>query len=346
MRSLLWLWSSVCPARLLRRCGGLVGCWLLLELAAGPALSQVRPASARKPVVAAPAGKAPAAKPSLPPADPPAVRTKLAQAATLTGVFKESEALAVYQSILKTVPAHYLALCQAAVLSVKIGSRYSDETRRAAYFDVARQYADRALLQQPEAGESNYALALVLFSQATLLPAGARLHVFRDIRAHVYLATEQRPDWPEAWQLRGRWQYRVAHYNLLERLYSKLVLGGVPAGGDSREAIASLEKAHQMAPQNIPFSYDLARMYLYQGRRRRAIAVLREMEKLPPITSEDLVVSRLGRQLLPPLLRADARRQKRLARQNPPVPPTSPIPAPEAVPPLRPLPNDTIHRRQ
>ena len=247
-------------------------------------------------------------------ADPSAVRTKLFQAAALVNGFKESEALGVYQEILKLDPSHYLSLWQAAVLSVKIGSRYSDETRKTAYFDAGRQYAERALALRPEGGESNYAVALALFNQATLYKAGARLEAFRDLRSHVYLATEHRPDLPEAWQLLGRWQYRVSHYNLLERLYSKLVLGGVPSGGDSREAIDDLEKAVQLAPQSLPFHYDLARMCNYQGRRKAAIAVLQTAQQIPAITSEDLVVLRQCRQLLPRLVRANARRQRRLER--------------------------------
>ncbi|WP_201984850.1 tetratricopeptide repeat protein [Hymenobacter rubidus] len=278
--------------------------------------------------------------PAIQPPDPPAVRIKLFQAASLANSFKDSEALAMYQDILKTVPTHYLALWQSTVLSVKIGSRYSDETRKAAYFNAARQYADRALLLRPEGGESNYAAALALFHQATLYRAGARLAAFRDLRSHVYLATERRPDLPEAWQLRGRWQYRVAHYNLLERLYSKLVLGGVPDGGDSKEAMADLEKAHDLAPQNLQFCYDLARMYFYQGRRRRAIAILYEAEKLPLITSEDLVVSRLCRKMLPPLLRADARRQKRRARAG-----KAPKPSILVRPDASKLPADSASRR-
>ncbi|MBF9220289.1 tetratricopeptide repeat protein [Hymenobacter ruricola] len=262
-----------------------------------------------------------------PPADPPAVRVKLFQAASLANQFKDSEALAVYQEILNLAPTHYLSLWQAAVLSVRIGNRYSDETRKAAYFDAARQYADRALLLRPEGGESNYAAALALFSQATLYSAGARLAAFRDLRSHVYLATERRPDLPETWQLLGRWQYRVAHYNLLERLYSKLVLGGVPEGGDSRDAMENLEKAHKMAPQNLQFCYDLARMCQYQGRRRRAIEVLLEAEKISPITSDELVISRLCRKMLPPLARADARHQRRAASEAAPAPPPTPAPA-------------------
>jgi len=282
--------------------------------------------------------------------DPPAVRAQLLQAASLAARFKDSEALAVYQNVLKILPAHYLALWQAAVLSVRIGSRYSDETRKTAYFDAARQYADRALLLQPEGGESNYAVALALFNQATLYRAGARLKAFRDLRSHVYLATERRPDLAEAWQLRGRWQYRVAHYNVLERLYCRLVFGRIPAGGDSREAMLALEEARQLAPQNLQVCYDLARMYRYQGRRRRAIDLLRQAAKIPAITSEDLVVARLCRKMLPPLLRADARRQKRLARLGPKPPPAEPLTEPLPVPlPLAPassrVPLDTLTRK-
>ena len=231
----------------------------------------------------------------------------------LANSFKDSEALAVYQDVLKAVPNHYLALWQSTVLSVKIGARYSDDTRKAAYFDAAHQYADRALELRPEGGESNYAVALALFYQATLYRAGARLEAFRDLRSHVFIATERRPDLAETWELLGRWQYRVAHFNLLERLYSNLVLGGVPARRQPRSH-GRPGKSTRLAPQNLQFCYDLARMYRYQGRRQRAIAILREAEKISPLTSEDLIVSRLCRKMLPPLVRADARRQSRLAR--------------------------------
>ena len=248
------------------------------------------------------------------PVDPPAVRTKLFQAASLKNSFKESEALAAYQEVLKMQPNHYLALWQAAELSTKIGTRYTDETRKSAYYDAARRYADRSLALRPEGGESNYAVALALFNQATLYHAGARLRAFRELRSHVYLATERRPDLAEGWALLGRWQYRVSHYNVIERIYSKLLLGGVPVGGESRAAMASLEKARALAPHNLQFYYDLARMCRYQGRRRRAIEVLREAERITAVTSEDLVISRLCRQMLPPLLRADTRRQRRQHR--------------------------------
>jgi tetratricopeptide (TPR) repeat protein len=246
--------------------------------------------------------------------DSAALRQHLRKAASLQAKYKDSEALAEYQAALKLNAQHYESLWRASVLSVSIGTRYSDETRKKAYFDAAHQYADRALALQPEGGESNYAMALALFSEAGLISARDRLRLFKQLRSHVYLAAERRPDLPEAWQLLGRWYYRVAHYNVLEKTFSRIFLGGYPQGATSKKAMDALEKARQLDPGRIQYCYDLARMYKYQGRRRRAIALLQEAIKLPTYTSEDLTMNRLCQQLLPPLLRAAARRDRLHAR--------------------------------
>ncbi|RYY19478.1 MAG: hypothetical protein EOO36_05685 [Cytophagaceae bacterium] len=297
--------------------------FLLLALAlaggggVGPVLAQKTTSQPSPPAMPEAAELKPAAKPAgkvsaVP--DSVALRQHLRNANALQNQFKESEALAEYQVALKINPQHYESLWRSAVLSVSIGNRYSDETRKSAYFGAANQYASRALLIQPEGGESNYAMALALFSQAGLLSARDRLRLFKQLRSHVFLAAERRPDLPEAWQLLGRWYYRVAHYNVLEKTFSRLVLGGYPQGASSAKAMAALEKARQLDPSRIQYCYDLARMYKYQRKRRRAIAVLQEAIKLPTYTSEDLTVNRLCQQLLPPLVRAASRRDRLHAR--------------------------------
>jgi hypothetical protein len=312
MSALNWLWRCVSDGK-----------WQLLPLALllvllGATVAEAQPRP-RKPTKTAKAAKVTPVAAPLPAivADPPPVRRALREAVKLEAEYKDSEALAKFQEVLNLNPNHYRSLWEAAILSVRIGTRYSDETRKSAYFNAARQYADRALLLRPEGGESNYAVALALINQATLRNARGRLVAFRDLRSHVFLATERRPDLPDAWQLLGRWQYRVAHYNLLERLFSKLVLGGVPDGASSRAAMESMEKALALDPGRLQFCYDLARMYRYQGRRRMAIAVLEKAIIIPPVTSEDLVINRLCRKMLRPLVRKDLRRQQREARRFP-----------------------------
>ena len=280
-----------------------------------PAWAQSTTTSQPSPPALPEAGELATARPSasrMP--DSVALRQHLVRAGALQAHYQDSEALAEYQAALKLNAQHYTSLWRAAVLSVSIGNRYSDETRKSAYFAAAHQYADRALALQPEGGESNYAMALALFSEAGLMSARSRLRIFKALRSHVYLAAERRPDLPEAWQLLGRWYYRVAHYNVLEKSFSRVFLGGYPHGATSKKAIEALEKAHQLDPSRVQYCYDLARMYKYQGHRRRAIAILQEAIKLPTYTSEDLSINRLCQQLLPPLVRATARRDRLHAR--------------------------------
>jgi tetratricopeptide (TPR) repeat protein len=222
----------------------------------------------------------------------------LAEARALQKQYKDSEALAKYEQVLALAPGHYEALWQASVLSVRIGSRYTDETRKAAYFSAARLYSTRALVVNPEGAEGNYAEALALANQATLLSARGRLIAYKEMREYVFKATEKAPKWADAWQLLGRWHYRVDHYNPLERAFSKLVLGGMPNGASTRRALTALSRAHELDPARIQFCYDLARVRLNQGQRSQAIAVLQEAAQLTPVTSEELEMSRRCRSML------------------------------------------------
>ena len=222
----------------------------------------------------------------------------LGEARALQAQYKESEALAKYEVVLAKAPATYEALWQAAVLSVRIGTRYTDETRKTAYFSAARLYSSRALVVRPEGAESNYVEALSLVSQATLSTARARLLAYREMKPYVFKAVEQRPAFADAWQLLGRWHFRVDHYNLLERIYSRLFLGGTPSGASSNAAVDALTRAHELEPQRIQFVYDLARMLINQRLFTRAGVALQQAVEITPVTAEELEISRRCRKLL------------------------------------------------
>ena len=242
----------------------------------------------------------------------PALRAGLAEGGQLLKSYRESEALSRYEQVLAQAPATYEALWQAAVLSVRIGSRYTDESRRFAYYTAARLYANRALVVCPDGAEGHYAAARVLAAQAPLRPLRSRLLAYREMRPHVYRATELRPDWAEAWQQLGRWHYRVDHYSLPERLYSRLFMGGVPAGGSTLLAIEALRRAYELDSQRIEVAYDLARVYLNRSQYTRARNVLQAAAQLTPVTAEELVISRRCQLLLEQLNRRQRRQHSRL----------------------------------
>ncbi|MCA8830140.1 tetratricopeptide repeat protein [Hymenobacter pini] len=268
-------------------------CWILLGWGAIP-LSEAQSASQTASVAAA--------------SPDPTIDRLLTEAVRLQSEYHESEALAVYEQVLSKAPATYEALWQASVLSIRIGSRYTDETRKSAYFSAARLYANRALVVRPNGAEGHYAEALCLATQAPLLTARGRLLAYREMREHVFRATELRPQWSDAWQLLGRWHYRVDHYNILERIFSRVFLGGMPTGASTFMAIDALRKAHELDPHRIQYAYDLARVYLNRGQQTRATAVLQEAVTLTPVTVDELETSRRCRRMLE-LLNRKLRRQ-------------------------------------
>ncbi|RFP64949.1 hypothetical protein D0N36_11465 [Hymenobacter lapidiphilus] len=280
-------------------------------LACPAAQAQLRPKRASAEKAAAAAVLAPPC--GAPPANP-ALQAGLAEAGELLKAYRESEALSRYEQVLAQAPATYEALWQAAVLSVRIGSRYTDESRRFAYYAAARLYANRALVVCPEGAEGHYAAARVLAAQAPLQPLRSRLLAYREMRPHVYQATELRPGWAAAWQLLGRWHYRVDHYSLPERVYSRLFMGGMPAGGSTLLAIEALRQSYKLDSQRIEVAYDLARVYLNRSQDARARFVLQAAVQLTPVTAEELVISRSCQKLLDQLNRRQRRQQVRFRR--------------------------------
>lgn len=255
------------------------------------------------------AAAGPAVRP--PDGEQPVIAKLLDEAHTLQADYHESEALAKYEQILGRDARHYEALWQAALLSLHIGNRYTDETRRSAYYVAARQYADRALAVQPNGAEANYAVAQTLVTRATLLNARGRLYAYKEIKPYVFKAVKECPEWAETWQLLGRWHYRVDHYNILERLFSRFFLGGMPSGASSRKAIAALERAHALEPNRIQFCYDLARVYRNQKQFGNSRRLLEQAVLIQPTTGEELEISRSCRNLLQQLQRRNQRHQKK-----------------------------------
>ncbi|OUJ74611.1 tetratricopeptide repeat protein [Hymenobacter crusticola] len=242
----------------------------------------------------------------------------LAEARSLKNSYRESEALAKYEQVLSKAPGNYEALWSAAVLSVRIGARYTDETRKAAYYAAARLYANRALVVDPEGGEANYATAFTMANQATLFGTRQYLIAYREMKPYVFRAVARRPDWADAWQLLGRWHYRVDHYNFFERIFSRLFLGGKPSGAGSRKAIDALRRAHELDPKRIQFCYDLARVYRNQGQYTNARTILQEALRITPATSEELETSRRSRILLQQLRRRALRKHQLISDEIPP----------------------------
>jgi len=222
----------------------------------------------------------------------------LKEANSLLEQFKDSEALEKFQLILLDKPDHYEALFKASLLKSRIGARYTDETEKIQYYTAAKVYAESALKVQPKGADSHYAMALAINNLTMVTGPKDRLVNLHIIKEHLDKALNINPEHAAAWQLLGRWYYKVANLNFLEATATKFLTGVLPVGASNYRAIESLQKSIVLNPLNISGYYDLAIIYHDTKQITESIEVLKEALKLNLITSEDLEISRRCKAML------------------------------------------------
>ena len=220
-----------------------------------------------------PTAKDPNPPPSSSPKKPtrPPSAAKLFEAALLQNQYKESEALAKYQEVLKANPRHYLALWQSAVLSIKIGQpllrrnpqNAPTTTKPAAYADL-----------RPGAAAPKAAKPITPPPWCCLQPSYPASRPGPD--AGLPRPALAGGDWPPSaaptcpmpgscwaagstgWPISTCWNGCTAGF----------FWAACSGGATSLKAIESLEARPPARPQPVAiYCYDLARMYRYQGSR-------------------------------------------------------------------------------
>lgn len=212
--------------------------------------------------------------------------------------YKDSEALQKFEEVLIANPNHYEALHKISLLHSRIGLRYADESQKSEHFLKAKEYAEKALAINKIGAESNYVMALAISNVSFVSGAKARIASLKEIRNHLDIALATNPEYADAWQLLGRWYFKVANFNFLECTISKLLNGCSKEQASNSLAVACLKRAIELAPENLSTYYDLAVVYREMEALDESIVVLQKAVNVQPFTSEDLEISRRCKAML------------------------------------------------
>lgn len=212
--------------------------------------------------------------------------------------FKDREALEKFQMVLLQQPSNYEALYKTSMLHTRIGLRYADETEKLEYLTAAKGYAEMALAANEEGADGHYVFALATHNLSIVSGAKERLLNIRLVKSHLEKALRLNPQHAGAWQLLGRWHYKVANFNFLETAAAELLINGVPRGASNEKAIEAIHNSITFDPHNISGYYDLAVIYRDMKLKEESAAILQNALSLKLITSEDLEISRRCKALL------------------------------------------------
>lgn len=221
----------------------------------------------------------------------------LHQAAQLEAEFREEEALTKYQELLRTQPHQLTALCRCSDLSCRVGNREADRTKKIAYFKSGYAYAQMAWRLDSTNSEVNIVMAFSLARMALIQSGKERVTTARDIRRFAENAVRYDPSNYKGYHILGRWQFEISNLNFFERTFARWFFGALPEASLDA-AIVNYEKSRALKPDFMLNYFELARSYRREGKKDKAIQLLRQMDALKDGMYDDREVRKEGRQLL------------------------------------------------
>lgn len=219
------------------------------------------------------------------------------QGVQLVKEMKEEEALAKFKDALKLQPGNVKALWEASLMSSRIGNRQTSKEMKAAYFKVAKIYAEGALHQAPDNADANLSMAIAMGRMALISGAKDKVAASRDIKKYADLAIKINPGLAEAWHVLGKWNFEITNLNFAERAAANLLFGGIPKASLA-DAIADYEKCKKLDPSFILNYYELARAYHQNGEDQKAIDNLKQIFRIANNREDDPQIKEDSRKLL------------------------------------------------
>ena len=226
------------------------------------------------------------------------VAVLMKEAQNLDRALKEDEAFAKYKQVLALDPNNVPALVRCAELSAGIGARQADKKAKKTYYDMSRDYADKALAANPNSADANYARAVAAGKQTEVEPENKKIVAnVKDINVYATKALSINPNHGRANYVLGKWHYEMASLMWAKRAALKVFFGGMPEA-TMEDAIKYMEKTKTLEPYFVRNFLDLAKAYKYDNKPAKAIEVLNQLTKLPNRTADDATLKAEGKKLL------------------------------------------------
>lgn len=222
----------------------------------------------------------------------------LKEAANLERSVKEEAALEKYKQVLAADSNNVKALVRSSELSSAIGARQHDKNTKTAYYNTARDYADKAIFKDPKSTDP-YRVRAVAAAKLTEVETENKKLIadVRDIKIYADKALAINPDNGKANYILGKWNYEMVTMPWAKKAAVRVLFGGMPEA-TLENTYKYMEKCKTLEPYFVLNYLDLAKAYKYDHKPAKAIEVLNQMVKLPTRTEDDAALKSEGKKML------------------------------------------------
>lgn len=219
------------------------------------------------------------------------------QGDVLEKAFKDDEALAKYNEVIKKEPRNIDALCKASALYSIVGKRRPEKNEQKEYFRKGEMYARQAIAINPNHSEANFAMAISMGRLALISSGKEKVVAVKEIKVYADKCIQFDPKNFKGYHVLAKWHYEVSDLSAFEKWIVKITFGALPPASLS-DAIKYYEKSKALYPGFLLNYLELAKAYKRKGEDEKAKVLLQQLEKLPPTASDDAKIKALGRKML------------------------------------------------
>jgi tetratricopeptide (TPR) repeat protein len=205
-------------------------------------------------------------------------QTDFEKALALEHAFKDHEALAVYEQILKTNPNDVDALARASRMLSNMGGRLekNQKTQKEPLVNKARDYAERAVAINPNHLNAHLSLAVSLGLQSEISSnASEKVKNAKLIYTEGKTLLRLDSNLAVGYFILGKWHLELGQLNWMERAACDLFFGGMPEDVSMEQALIYVQRASRLEPNTILFLYNEALVQQQLDNDKKAIELLR-----------------------------------------------------------------------
>ena len=231
------------------------------------------------------------------------VSRSLQKADELYAAFKPKEALPELLKVLDLEPQNAEALSKIARVYIDFGDAIPESTadweaKRLKQYQIAEQYARKAVKADPNMVWGHFYIAASLGSMATVSPVAKQIDMAAEIRSAIEKAIALDPQNGFAYHVYGVWHRKMAEIGKMSRMFASIIYGRSIPTGNMEKSIEYLNKAVALNPTVIASRLELARSYVAVENWPSARNFLTSIAGLPIQFSDDAKHKQKAEQLL------------------------------------------------
>jgi tetratricopeptide (TPR) repeat protein len=231
------------------------------------------------------------------------VSQSLQRADQLYAAFKPKEALVELLRVVELDSENAEALSKIARVYIDFGDAIPESTpdweaKRLKQYQVAEQYARRAVKADPNVTWGHFYVAASLGSMATVSPVTKQIDMAAEIRGAIEKSIALDPQNGFAYHIYGIWHRKMAEIGKMSRMFASVIYGRSIPTGTMEKSIEYLNKAVALNPTVIVSRLELARTYVAMENWSSARNYLTSIRELPIQFSDDAKHKQEAEQLL------------------------------------------------